>query len=131
MGRRLGVPVDVPEHLRGLGGLAPPPHPAEFIACVRSRLRASAPADSLHMTHVACHAASVAYHLNRTLAFAPNQGFGYNNSVFMFGLKIYDEAFRRYNMGYACALAWLLVAAVGLCTIVVFKTDKWVQYAND
>ena len=25
----------------------------------------------------------------------------------------------------------LLVAAVGLCTIVVFKTDKWVQYAND
>lgn len=47
----------------------PVQHPAEFIACVRSRLRASAPADSLHMTHVACHAASVAYHLNRTLAF--------------------------------------------------------------
>ena len=73
----------------------------------------------------------VTLQFNGTLTFAPNQGFGYNNSVFMFGLKIYDEAFRRYNMGYACALAWLLVAAVGLCTIVVFKTDKWVQYAND
>lgn len=32
----------------------------------------------------------------------------------MFGLKIYHEAFRRYNMGYACALAWVLVVAVGL-----------------
>ncbi len=47
----------------------PVQHPAEFIACVRSRLRASAPADSLHMTHVACHAASVAYHLNRAMDF--------------------------------------------------------------
>ena len=47
----------------------PVAHPAEFIACVRSRLRASAPADSLHMTHVACHAASVAYHLNRAMEF--------------------------------------------------------------
>ncbi|MGN0847230.1 MAG: Gfo/Idh/MocA family protein [Kiritimatiellia bacterium] len=47
----------------------PVQHPAEFIACVRSRLRASAPADSLHMTHVACHAASVAFHLNRAMAF--------------------------------------------------------------
>lgn len=73
----------------------------------------------------------VTLQFNGTLTFAPNQGFGYENSVFMFGLKIYDEAFRRYNMGYACALAWLLVAAVGLCTILVFRTDKWVQYAND
>lgn len=47
----------------------PVQHPAEFIACVRSRLRASAPADSLHMTHVACHAATVAYHLNRAMDF--------------------------------------------------------------
>lgn len=47
----------------------PVQHPAEFIACVRSRLRASAPADSLHMTHVACHAATVAYHLNRPMDF--------------------------------------------------------------
>ena len=50
----------------------PVAHPAEFIACVRSRLRASAPADSLHMTHVACHAASVAYHLNRAMEFDVN-----------------------------------------------------------
>jgi len=47
----------------------PVAHPAEFIACVRSRLRASAPADSLHFSHVACHAASVAYHLDRKMDF--------------------------------------------------------------
>ena len=47
----------------------PVAHPAEFVACVRSRLRASAPADSLHFSHVTCHAASVAYHLNRELTF--------------------------------------------------------------
>ena len=47
----------------------PVAHPAEFIACVRSRLRPSAPADALHFSHVACHAATVAYHLNRELKF--------------------------------------------------------------
>lgn len=47
----------------------PVAHPAEFFSCVRSRLRPSAPADSLHFSHVACHAATVAYHLNRELAF--------------------------------------------------------------
>ena len=47
----------------------PVAHPAEFVACVRSRLRASAPADALHFSHVACHAATVAYHLNRELKF--------------------------------------------------------------
>ena len=43
-------------------------------------------------------------------------------------LKIYHEAFRRYNMGYACALAWVLVVVMGLLTILLFKTSKWVQY---
>lgn len=68
---------------------------------------------------------------NGTLTFAPNKGYGYNNSVYMYGLKIYSEAFRKYNMGYASALAWVLVLAVGLCTILVFKTNKWVQYGNE
>jgi len=49
----------------------PVAHPAEFIACVKSRQTTSAPPDSLHFTHVACHAASVAFHLNRELAFDP------------------------------------------------------------
>ena len=51
--------------------MRPVAHPAEFIACVRSRQTPTAPADALHITHVACHAATIAYHLNRELTFDP------------------------------------------------------------
>ena len=56
----------------------------------------------------------VTLQFNGTLTFAPNGGRGNDKATYMFGLKIYHEAFRRYNMGYACALAWVLVVAVGL-----------------
>ncbi|MDR2849179.1 MAG: Gfo/Idh/MocA family oxidoreductase [Verrucomicrobiota bacterium] len=49
----------------------PVAHPAEFLACVKSRQKPSAPPDALHFTHVACHAATIAYHLNRELTFDP------------------------------------------------------------
>jgi len=51
--------------------MRPVAHPAEFIASVKSRAATSAPPDSLHFTHVACHAATIAYHLNRELTFDP------------------------------------------------------------
>ena len=51
--------------------MRPVAHPAEFIACVKSRQTPTAPADALHFTHVACHAATIAYHLNRELTFDP------------------------------------------------------------
>ena len=51
--------------------MRPVAHPAEFIACVKSRQTTSAPPDALHFTHVACHAATIAYHLNRELTFDP------------------------------------------------------------
>ena len=72
----------------------------------------------------------VTLQFNGTLTFAPNTGAGNNNATLMFGLKIYLEAFRRTNMGYACARAWVLVVAVGLVTALLFKTNKWVQYDN-
>ena len=65
-----------------------------------------------------------------TLTFAPNGGRGIDNSVFMYGLKIYHEAFRRYNIGFASALAWVLIVVVGMLTGLLFKTNKWVQYDN-
>jgi predicted dehydrogenase len=49
----------------------PVAHPAEFLACVKSRQKPSAPPDALHFTHVACHAATLAYHLKRELTFDP------------------------------------------------------------
>jgi predicted dehydrogenase len=51
--------------------MRPVAHPAEFIACVKSRQIPTAPANSLHFTHVACHAATIAYHLNRELTLDP------------------------------------------------------------
>lgn len=67
---------------------------------------------------------------NGTLTFAPRFGKGNEDATFMYGLKIYHEAFRRYNMGFACALSWVLVVVVGALTAVLFKTNKWVQYDN-
>ena len=72
----------------------------------------------------------VTLQFNGTLTFAPNNGLGNGQATYMFGLKIYHEAFRRSNMGYACALAWVLVVIVGLVTVLLFKTNKWVQYDN-
>jgi predicted dehydrogenase len=51
--------------------MRPVAHPAEFIACVKSRKTTSAPPDSLHFSHVGCHAATIAYHLKRELTFDP------------------------------------------------------------
>ncbi len=51
--------------------MRPVAHPAEFIACVKSRKTSSAPPDSLHFSHVCCHAATISYHLKRELAFDP------------------------------------------------------------
>ncbi len=57
--------------VRSESWMRPVAHPREFIDCVRSRQITSAPAESLHFTHVACHAATIAYHLNRPLEFDP------------------------------------------------------------
>ena len=51
--------------------MRPVAHPAEFIACVKSRKTPSAPPDSLHFSHVCCHAATIAFHLGRELTFDP------------------------------------------------------------
>lgn len=72
----------------------------------------------------------VTLQFNGTLTFAPRGGRGNGDATYMYGLKIYHEAFRRYNMGYACALAWVLVVVVGALTGLLFKTNKWVQYDN-
>jgi multiple sugar transport system permease protein len=67
-----------------------------------------------------------------TLTFASNDGRGPYNSLYMYGVKIFHEYARRYNFGYASALAWVLLAAVGALTAVIFKTSKrWVFYGDE
>lgn len=50
----------------------PVAHPGEFIGCVKSRLTPTAPAADIHFSHVCCHAATIAYYLDRPLEFDVN-----------------------------------------------------------
>lgn len=52
-----------------------------------------------------------------------------NDSTNFIALYIYNEAFKYFDMGYASALAWILLLMIALITIVVFKTSNmWVFY---
>jgi multiple sugar transport system permease protein len=54
------------------------------------------------------------------------------NATLLYTLYLYQQAFTDFNMGYASAMAWLLVVVVGLLTAVAFSTSHfWVHYAGD
>lgn len=51
------------------------------------------------------------------------------DSTLSYVLYMYRRAFTYFDMGYSCALAWILVAIVGVFTVVLFKTQgSWVHY---
>jgi multiple sugar transport system permease protein len=51
------------------------------------------------------------------------------NSTMSYVLYMYQRAFNYFDMGYSCALAWVLVAIIGVATILLFKSQKkWVHY---
>lgn len=51
------------------------------------------------------------------------------NSTLFYTLNLYNEAFGFFRMGYASALAWVLLAIVALFTAFSFLTSKyWVHY---
>jgi multiple sugar transport system permease protein len=55
----------------------------------------------------------------------------YSHAMYFYATHIYYSAFRAYEMGYASALAWVLLVITLLCTLVILKTQKrWVHYPN-
>lgn len=51
------------------------------------------------------------------------------NSTLFYVLNLYRRAFTYFDMGYSCALAWVLVLIMGIFTAILFKMqDKWVYY---
>ena len=51
------------------------------------------------------------------------------NSTMSYVLYLYRRAFNYFDMGYSCALAWVLVAIIGIATILLFRSQKkWVHY---
>ncbi|MCJ8013502.1 sugar ABC transporter permease [Paenibacillus sp. KQZ6P-2] len=66
-----------------------------------------------------------------TAAFVITGG-GPLNSTEMYALYLYEKAFAALHMGYASALAWILLAIVAVATAINFLVSKyWVFYEND
>ncbi|GMA65030.1 sugar ABC transporter permease [Alicyclobacillus fastidiosus] len=60
------------------------------------------------------------------------QGAGISNSGLFYALNIYIQGFSNLNMGYACALAWVLFFIVLVLTLLVFKSSSlWVYYGGE
>ncbi len=54
------------------------------------------------------------------------------DSTLFYTLYLYQEAFSFFRMGYASALAWVLLLVIGLFTGISFLTSKyWVYYEDD
>jgi multiple sugar transport system permease protein len=63
-----------------------------------------------------------------TQAFVITNG-GPLRSTYMYAMYLYERAFGRYQMGYASALAWILLGIIGAATAVIFLTSRyWVFY---
>ena len=52
-------------------------------------------------------------------------------STYLFALKLYDEAFHYYKMGYASALSWVLFALILLFTMIFFRFSEAATYYED
>jgi multiple sugar transport system permease protein len=61
-------------------------------------------------------------------AYIMTQG-GPNNATLFYVFYLFRTAFQETQMGYACALAWILFLIIMVLTLIVFKTSKsWVYY---
>ena len=64
-------------------------------------------------------------------AFIMTQG-GPVNSTLFYAYHLFNHAFRYLNMGYASAMAWILVLVVFALTVVQMKlSKKWVHYEGE
>ena len=54
------------------------------------------------------------------------------DSTLFYSLYLYEEAFANFRMGYASALAWILLVIIAIFTSVAFATSKyWVYYEDE
>ena len=54
-------------------------------------------------------------------------GGGPNNATMLYALNVYNQAFKYNNMGYACAMSWVMLIVMSLITLVIFRTSRfWV-----
>lgn len=66
-----------------------------------------------------------------TQAFLITNGGPLDGTLF-YAVYIYQVAFEFLRMGYASAMAWILLVIIGLITLILFKSQKyWVHYAGE
>ncbi|WP_408635468.1 carbohydrate ABC transporter permease [Phytohabitans suffuscus] len=67
-----------------------------------------------------------------TAAFVLSNGTGGPvDSTLMYTLNLYIKGFTDYEMGYASAMAWVFLLAIGIITAVFFTTGRfWVHYSD-
>lgn len=66
-----------------------------------------------------------------TSAFIVTRG-GPIKSTYMYALYLYEKAFVSYEMGYASALAWILLVIIAIATAINFAISKyWVYYESE
>ncbi len=57
---------------------------------------------------------------------------GPNDATLMYVLYLYQNAFQFFKMGYASALAWVLLLIILLLTVLIFKSSPmWVYYEGE
>lgn len=66
-----------------------------------------------------------------TSAFIITEG-GPMNATYMYAYYLYQKAFKDYQMGYASAMAWVLLAIIAILTAINFLASKyWVFYESE
>jgi multiple sugar transport system permease protein len=59
-------------------------------------------------------------------------GGGPANSLLMYSVYLYQAAFRDFEMGYAAAMAWVLLIIIGVITAINFWSSRfWINYSDD
>jgi multiple sugar transport system permease protein len=68
-----------------------------------------------------------------TQAFVVSNGRGGPvDSTLLYSLYLYQQAFQQLNMGYASAMAWILLIAIASATALLFWSSRfWVFYGDD
>ncbi|MEU9286520.1 sugar ABC transporter permease [Streptomyces sp. NPDC048275] len=57
---------------------------------------------------------------------------GPSDSTLLYSLYLYEQAFTNFHMGYASAMAWVLLAVIALVTFLVFRSSRmWVFYGQE
>jgi len=58
-------------------------------------------------------------------------GGGPLKGTYLYGMKLYNDAFSYFKMGYASALSWIMFAVILVITLILFKSsNSWVHYED-